>query len=605
MCGIVGWLDWDDDLSSQHAILQKMAQAIQHRGPDEEGYWLSPRAAIAHRRLIVIDPEGGKQPMIYREGDQTCVLSFNGEIYNYLELRRQLELLGHSFQTNSDTEVLLHAFLEWREECVRHLNGIFAFAIWDEKNHRLFLARDHLGVKPLFYCQRGSTFLFGSELKALLAHPKVKPEVEADGLADIIGLGPARTPGFGIFRNVNEVRAGHCVTVTKDQIRTRPYWTLESKVHTDDLDTTTERIRALLQDTVQRQLISDLPLVSMLSGGLDSSGLVALAAEELRKKGQTLQTYSVDFVDNDQHFEEGLLHISLDAPWAKSVSEHVQTRHQEITFNAQDLITHFHMPLRARDLPGLGETDTSLYLFCREMKKKATVSLSGESADEVFNGYPWFQKEKFLNSGKFPWMEHDGWSSFLNEEAIEKIRPQEYLRRRYEEGIAEVHPLEGETALEAQQRKMSYLFITRFLPLLLDRKDRMSMYTGFEVRVPYCDYRLVEYLWNVPWKVKNIDQIEKGLLRRAFKGYLPQEVLYRNKSAYPMTYHPEYYHAILDHMKQILANPNSPLLPLINKSVIQFVLDGKAPMNLAQSTKLIEYLVQINMWLEEYKISIR
>ncbi|MDN4593708.1 asparagine synthase (glutamine-hydrolyzing) [Polycladomyces subterraneus] len=606
MCGIAGWIDWEKDLSGEQPVLEKMAQAIRHRGPDADGFWLSQRAALAHRRLIVIDPEGGLQPMVYRQGDRIYTLTYNGEIYNYLELRRLLQERGHVFKTNSDTEVLLHTYLEWGEDCVRHLNGIFAFAIWDEAEQKLFLGRDHLGVKPLFYAERGSAVLFASEIKALLAHPAVKPELDQDGLAEIFGMGPMRTPGVGVYKDVKEVRAGHTVVFTREGKRITRYWELKSKPHTDDVETTAERIREILEDTVRRQLISDMPLVAMLSGGLDSSGLTAIAGKELSQEGKTLHTYSLDFVGSDRDFQEDLLHRDLDQPWVKRVSEHVKTEHHTIVLDADELLENILVPLRARDLPGIGEMETSLYLLFREMKKDATVALSGESADEVFSGYPWFHQEEFLNARTFPWLVSTGFiSKVMSPEALAKVRPDEYVAARYEEAIAEVPVLPGETELEARQREMSYLFITRFLPFMLDRKDRTSGYVGFEVRVPFCDYRLVEYLFNVPYQMKTVDNIEKGILRRALKGYLPDDVLYRRKSAYPTAQNPKYFQAVKRWMKEILNDANSPVLPLIDKKKVEAVIDGKTELNDGRITKLLEYLIQVNMWLKEYGIVIR
>jgi asparagine synthase (glutamine-hydrolysing) len=361
-----------------------------------------------------------------------------------------------------------------------------------------------------------------------------------------------------------------------------------------------------LEETVRRQLISDMPLVAMLSGGLDSSGLTAIAGKEFSREGETLHTYSLDFIGSDRDFQEDLLHRDLDQPWVKRVSELVKTEHHTIVLDTEELLENMLMPLRARDLPGIGEMETSLYLLFREMKKDATVALSGESADEVFSGYPWFHQEEFLNAHTFPWLVSIGYlSRFMSAEALDKARPDEYVAARYAEAIAEVPALPSETALETRQREMSYLFINRFLPFMLDRKDRTSMYVGFEVRVPFCDYRLVEYLWNVPYKVKTVDDIEKGILRRALKGYLPDDVLYRRKSAYPTAQNPDYFQAVKRWMKEILTDANSPVLPLIDKKKVEAVVDGKADLNASRITKLLEYLIQVNMWLKEYGIVIR
>ena len=402
MSGITGWVDWKRDLSKEQDVLRKMTDAIQHRGPDDEGYWFSERAAMGHRRLFVIDPAGGKQPMAYRSGDHSVVLSCDGFIYNHEDLKSELEKRGHRFGAASDAEVLLRSYLEWGEDFIQRINGFFAIALWDERRHALMLARDRLGVKPLFYKIHHSGLLFGSELKAILAHPEVEPEVDIEGFSEIFAMGPVRTPGFGVFRGMEEVRPGHCVIFTKEKAHHHQYWKLESKPHEDDVDTTVEKIRDLLEDTVKRQMIADKPVVSMLSGGLDSSGLASMASRYLAEQGERLRTYSLDFAGGDQHFNTSLLHASRDEPFVKIVSEYANTDHHTVIIDRDELAEHMFIPLKARDLPAMGEMEASLHLLFREMKKDATVTLSGESADEVFSGYPWFRQDEFLFSGTFP-----------------------------------------------------------------------------------------------------------------------------------------------------------------------------------------------------------
>ncbi|RLQ93834.1 asparagine synthase (glutamine-hydrolyzing) [Falsibacillus albus] len=606
MCGIAGWIDWQEDLSQQQSILKDMTDSIVHRGPDADGFWFSERAAFGHRRLIVIDPEGGKQPMLYQDGNYTVALTYNGELYNYLELRDELETLGHSFKTSSDTEVLLHSYLEWGEDCIRRFNGIFAFGIWDERRSRLMLGRDHLGVKPLFFTKRDNGIIFGSELKVLLSHPKVDAKIDRKGLAEVFALGPMRTPGVGVFKDIEEVRAGHYMIITEEKTETKQYWQLESQEHRDDVDTTVSKIRSILEDTVKRQLLSDMPLVSMLSGGLDSSGLTAIAGKEYKENGKTLETYSIDFVNSEEDFEQDFLRRDLDEPWVRKVSEHVGTKHHSVVFGADKLVENLLVPMRARDLPGVGEIETSLYLLFKEMKKEATVALSGESADEVFSGYPWFHQKEFLDADVYPWLVNLGFiSNLLSEDLKAKIRPEEYRKERFQEAVAEVPFLEGEDELQAKQRQMSYMFITRFLPFMLDRKDRSSMMTGFEVRVPFCDYRLVEYLWNIPFEMKSIDNIEKGILRRAFEGYLPDDVRNRRKSAYPSTKDAAYLEGVSKWMLRVLDNPDSPILPLLDVEKVRKIAEGKVErITGGQARGLFDYLLQINGWLEEYEIEI-
>lgn len=621
MCGIAGWIDWSGDLTNQGSVIERMAATETHRGPDLAGSWLSPHAALAHRRLIVIDPNCGPQPMVYGEHGRQYALTYNGEIYNFRELRRELEELGHTFRTHSDTEVLLHSYLEWDTQCVQHLNGIFAFGLWDEARQRLMLARDHMGVKPLFYAQRGSSMLFASELKALLANPLVKPEVDLQGLSDLfVPIG--KRPGAGIYRDVHEVRPGYMLLFEQERRQTIQYWSLHSAPHTEDLETTVEHVRALLEDTVRRQLIADVPVVTMLSGGLDSSGLTALAGREFRREGKTLNSYSIDFVDSAAHFQGYPLRPSLDAPWVKRVSEYVGTRHHTLTIDTPELVENLLVPMRAHDYPTMGEMETSLYLLCKDMKQEATVALSGESADEVFGGYPWFHNERVLDAQTFPWYADAGFgaqfddtgsigevfSAWLSPDIREKLQLGAYISRLYREALAEVPHLDGENPRDARMRELFYLNLTRFLAMLLDRKDRMSMAVGFEVRVPFCDYRLVEYVWNIPWDMKNVDNIEKGILRRAFADVLPDDARNRRKSAYPSMQNPSYAQALRELVLHILNSANEPIHTLINPSLTRALVGGNAS---NQSDQLDEHvaafferLIQINAWLKEYHVTL-
>ena len=606
MCGIVGWIDWQGDLTREGTTIARMARILCHRGPDAQDQWLSPHAALAHRRLIVIDPRGGGQPMVYHEGDRTFAITYNGEIYNFRELRRELESHGHTFRTRSDTEVLLHAYVEWGEECVQRLNGIFAFGLWDEPKQQLLLARDHLGVKPLYYAQRGGAILFGSELKVLLSHPLVRAEVDAEGLAEVLTC--VRTPGSGVYRDVHELRPGHRVVCREQCMRISRYWGLRSARHLDDLPTTTEKVRALLEDTVRRQLIADVPVVTLLSGGLDSSGLTAMAADDFQQAGKELHTYSIDFVDSARHFQGGALHPSLDAPWVQRVSEHVGTRHHTVLVDTKDLVENLLVPLRANDFPSAGQMNTSLNLLFKAIKQEATVALSGESADEVFGGYPWFHSEAALNAQTFPWLpaflgRKESAFGWLSADVTRTVCPNEQIERQYRIIMSEVPRLAGEDATAARLREMFYLNLTCFLPFLLDRKDRMSMATGLEVRVPFCDYRLVEYVWNIPWEMKTVDSIEKGILRRAFADVLPEDVRLRKKSAYPSAQNPAYEEATRDWTLQILNDSNAAIQPLLNRQVAREMVENRmAGLPGISLVSLYERIIQLNAWLEEYQV---
>lgn len=600
MCGISGIANWRID-DKEMEILKKMNRILAHRGPDEEGLFSDGRVALAHRRLSIIDPQGGQQPMIRQYGHKTFVITYNGELYNTLDLRNQLEAKGHIFFSNSDTEVLLVSYIQWGPLCLEKINGIFAFAIWDQSNQTLFLARDRLGVKPLFYAKEQETFLFASEIKALLAHPLIKPILTRDGLSEILALGPARTPGHGIFKNIRELRPGHFLSCSPSGITIQQYWTLKSQPHTDSLAKTIETVRELLSDAVKRQLVSDVPISTLLSGGLDSSALTALAKDT----SEPLMTFSVSYQDNSMYFQKNSFEPDEDTPWAERMATHLSTEHSSISLKTTELMDSLLPSLVARDLPGMADIDGSLYLLSKEIKRKATVALSGECADEIFGGYPWLYKERKTRT--FPWAN----SLKLREKLFtpEIFSIQEHVQNRYEEALNEVPYLKGEDPFAKQMRELTYLNLTRWMPTLLERKDRMSMAAGLEIRVPFCDHRLVEYAWNIPWEMKYHNQQPKGILREALRDYLPLDVIQRPKSPYPKTHHPEYTKNMQKWLLEIIHNSQSPLLSLINKEkVLEFILNGELSEpwfgQLMRGPQLLAYFIQLNCWLERYGVTI-
>ncbi|WP_028561888.1 asparagine synthase (glutamine-hydrolyzing) [Paenibacillus pinihumi] len=614
MCGITGWIDWTKNLIQESESLERMTDTLAPRGPDASGTWITTHCALGHRRLSVMDPAGGAQPMVRDSGDDTYVIVYNGELYNAPELKKELEQRGRRFTTTCDTEVLLLAYIEWGMACLDRFNGIFAFAIWNSKEENLFLARDRVGVKPLFISQIGGLFLFGSEPKAILAHPAVPSDVGPEGLAEVFMNGPARTPGQGVYRHLSELLPGQCMLVDRSGAKTRTYWKLESKPHTDNIEQTAEHVRWLLKDTVHRQLASDVPVCTLLSGGLDSSALTAIAAAHYRGSGSgEIDTYSVDYADNDKHFKAHAFQPNSDAPFIQVMSDYLGSRHTYIQFDTPELTEALDAAVAARDLPGMADVDGSLYLFCREIKKGATVAISGEAADEIFGGYPWFHREEALSANTFPWALSSAMrSELLSPDVAAWIKPLDYVKDRYADAVAEVPYLDYETPEQQRMRRMSYLNITRFMPTLLDRKDRMSMAVGLEVRVPFCDHRLVEYVFNIPWEIKTSGDREKGILRKALRGILPDEILYRKKSPYPKTHNPNYLTAVQKRLTAILDDPSSPLLPLIHvKKIRELIQSTDASSNipwfgqLMSGPQLFAYLIQVNHWLKTYKVSIK
>ncbi len=614
MCGITGWVAYDRNLVGERGTLAAMTETMACRGPDAAGLWLDAHVAFGHRRLAVIDISGGAQPMaVEHDGRTLLVTTYSGEIYNYRELRAELEAHGHTFRTSSDTEVALHAYLQWGEDFTARLNGMYAFALWDPRTEELLLVRDRMGIKPLYYWPTRDGVLFGSEPKAILAHPEVHAAVDAEGIAELLAF--TKTPGHAVYRGMFELKPGHTLRVRRGGTTERRYWALEAREHTDDLDTTIGRVRELLDDIVDRQLIADVPLCTLLSGGLDSSVVTALAAKSLTADGRgPVRSFAVDFVGQTENFQADALRGTPDGPYARALAAHVGSDHRDIVLDTAQLMDRANRErvLFARDLPyGIGDIDTSLYLLFKAIREESTVALSGESADEVFGGYSWFHDEKIIHTDAFPWLTATrsgfGGSEGTDREALlapgllAKVDIAGYQDNRYREALAQVPRLPGEEGLERRMREISYLHLTRFVQFLLDRKDRASMATGLEVRVPFCDHRLVEYVFNAPWAMKTFDGREKSLLRAAARDVLPDSVANRIKSPYPVTQDPRYAEAVRAQLRGVLDDPDSPVLPLIDVAATARAVDGAPGADLRTSGEIV---LALDSWLRNYDVSI-
>jgi asparagine synthase (glutamine-hydrolysing) len=602
MCGFTGWLSFLGSREDSRKILKEMNRSIKHRGPDEEGYFEDDNIHLGQRRLIVLDPEGGKQPMTNYLDDKRYTIVYNGEIYNYYELRDEINNAGLELDSNCDTEMVLKGYMIWGTDVLKHLNGIFAFAIWDNDLKRLFLARDRFGVKPLFYTIANNNFIFGSEIKALLKFPEVKHEIDEFGIGQLFGFGPARIPCSGVFKNIYELGSGKFMLYTIDGMRIEEYWKLENKEHTDDINTTISNVRDILIDDIRHQLISDVPLGTMLSGGLDSSIVTAISSIAYEEKKSPLKTFSVDYIDNDINFVKSDFQPNSDNEYIKLMKERYNLEHKFIVLDTDELVETLREAMIARDLPGMADVDSSLYLFCREIKKDVTVAISGEYADEVFGGYPWFYREDTLNSNTFPWsLGIEERQKLLSPDI--KINLREIIDHEYNRTMNEV---DGD-----KYKKMMNLNFKWFGATLIDRADRMSMAHGLEVRVPFTDHVLAEYIWNIPWEMKTYNNMEKGILREALKEYLPEEIYKRKKSPYPKTHNPNYTIAVKNILNEIIEDNDSPILDLINKEYVKEIIETNGTAftrpwfgQLMTGPQLMAYLIQLNMWLEEYRVQI-
>ncbi len=611
MCGIAGFIDYKRNFLTEkrkhEAIADKMAERIRHRGPDAKGVCVCEHTVFSHARLAVIDPNGGKQPMSRISGGYEFIITYNGELYNTEELRNTLKSYGYVFTTHSDTEVLLYMYIHYGTECTQYLNGIYAFCIWDSMRQRIFAVRDRFGVKPFFYTFADGTFVFSSEIKSLFEYPGIVPEISDDSLREIFAVSPPRTQGTGTYKNIFELEPGSMIVYDRNSFKKERYWQIKAMEHKDSYEDTVSKVRELVIDSVKRQLVSDVPLATFLSGGLDSSVITAIAAIEAKKNSRRLDTYSFEYKDNSKYFHPTAFQPDSDDYWAKRMSEAFDTNHRRLICMNEYLADNLEKAEEFKDLPGMADVDVSLMYFCSEVKKNHTVVLSGECSDELFGGYPWFRSEKAFNTAAFPWSyDMSIRNGILRDEVRERLNLDEYAFYRYNESVKMTPAYSGDSAEEKRRREIAFLNINWFMLNLLERKDRMSMASGLEVRVPFCDHRLAEYVYNIPWEIKNKDNVSKSVLREAMRGILPDDVLYRKKSPYPKTHNPIYENEVKEKVRKIIEDKNSPILEYADKSKIEELIEKKADLGspffgqLMALPQFLGYIVQVNHWLKNF-----
>lgn len=602
MCAIAGAVG----LPISQTVEKRMLHSMLRRGPDGNGVFQDNDCTLLHSRLAIIDPEGGRQPMSLSWAGEEYSICYNGEIYNTEEIREELKKLGHSFFGHSDTEVVLHGYAQWGEGVLSRLNGIFAFGIWAGKGKRLFLARDRIGVKPLFYTLHQGGILFASEIKTILEYPSVPRVLNRAGIGEIFLLGPGRIPDSGVLAGIKSMEPGWCGCFEEGKWHQWAYWKLKDREHTESFSETREHTAYLVEDAIRRQMVSDVPIGTFLSGGLDSSLITAVVGKEFEKRGKRLPTFSVDYQDNDRFFQPGKFQPNPDADFIGIMEEAVPCIPNHTVLTPAELFSTLGMATEARDLPGMADVDFSLLAFCKRIREKVKVALSGECADEIFGGYPWYRDPEVRNRNGFPWAQN-------STERFSMLLPQwqmgleGFAQQQYEDTLRNCDILPGISALETRMKQMVNLNLRWFMQTLLDRKDRMSMYWGLEVRVPFCDYRIVEYLYGVPWEMKDYRGREKGLLRYAMERWLPEEILWRKKSPYPKTFHPEYRKLTFDAMENLMKR-DAPLWELISKERVQALMDGQMQWpwygQLMREPQTIAFLLQTEYWLENYRIKI-
>ena len=590
MCGFTGWYKKNHEKKNKK-IIKKMTNTLKYRGPDQKGYFIDKNILLGHRRLSIIDPKNGRQPYTYKG----YTIVYNGEIYNTEEIKQKLK--NYTFETTCDTEVLLKGYIEYKEKVLDMIEGIYAFAIY--KEDEIFLARDRVGVKPLFFTLINNNFIFASEIKALLKNKLVKPIINKESLQELLSLSPSRIPGSGVFKNIKELRPGHYMIYKNNKLTIKRYWNILEKNIKDDYITAKNKIEKYLTDSIKRQMVSDVDIACLLSGGLDSSIITAVVS----KNKKNLDTYSIDYEDNDKYFKKTNFTVSQDKEYINIMKNKFKTKHHYIIITQRKLAKYLKESVIARDLPGMADIDSSLLWFSKEIRKKHKVILSGECADEIFGGYPWFYREELNNS--FPWLNNiDYRNKLLKKELQEKLNLKEFIQTQYENIIKEVPK-----SKEQHYKNLFYLNMTYFMPTLLERKDRMTMRASIEARVPFADTKLIEYLWNLPWEYKYHNNQEKGILRDAYKNLLPEQIINRKKNPYPKTHNPKYTKIVIKLLKKKLKNKNSILHKLFDEEKLNELIETKGESfetpwfgQLMTGPQLLAFLYQIDIWATTYKI---
>ncbi len=611
MCGIVGWCNLKENIRDNTGIMDKMIDTLKFRGPDSKGLKTYNHALIGHRRLSIVDPTGGMQPMTKKIGDREYTICYNGELYNTEEVRKGLIERGYTFDSYGDTEVLLTSYIAYGKKCVDYINGIYAFGIWDEYNEELFLCRDPLGIKPLFYSHKNNNLIFASEIKTLLQHPQIDSVVDRDGLIELISLGPARKLGSGVFKDIKEISPGTCLILNRQKMTLEQYWELEAREHEDDLETTKKHVRELLIDIIETQLVSDVPVCTFLSGGLDSSIISKVAFDYFKDNNiETLNTFCIGYKDNDKYFKKNVFQPNSDSDFVGIMVDYLGSNHHDIILDNIDLAHALNDATLAADLPGMADIDSSLYLFAKEVRKYATVALSGECADEVFGGYPWFTRE-YDSIEIFPWADSIQYRKNILKDSLKELPIEEYTKGVCRDAINKIPKVAGESHDDRIMRELSYINIKYQMITLINRKDRMTMANSLEGRVPFGDKRLVQYAFNLPKEIKLLNGREKGLLREAVRGLVPDVIIDRKKSPYPKTHNPLYTKEVGNMLRDIIEDKNSPIHQIVDYDFVSKLIDTGGSSferpwygQLMTGPQIIAYLIQLNNWMKIYNVKL-
>ncbi len=560
MCGIVGFTKYNSHIDHE-AVLGEMSSSLRHRGPDDEGFYMDPHIALGHRRLSIIDLSTGHQP-IFNEDKSLCVI-LNGEIYNYRELREDLIAKGHVFSTQTDTEVIVHLYEEYEEQLVNHLNGMFAFALWDRNRDTLLLARDRSGKKPLYYTEINNNLIFASELKAILAYPLFKKEIDNHSLMKYLSHEYVPSP-HTIFKGVKKLAAGHSLSYKMGKACIQKYWDYhfhQAEYQGLSKEEIYSELDRLIRNSVERRLMSDVPLGVFLSGGIDSSAIVAYMAELMDAK--QIKTFTIGF--DEKAYDE--------SDFARSVARHFGTDHHEKILSPKVLIDILPEVVDFMDEPFADASVMPTYLLSRFTREKVTVALGGDGGDELFMGYQTFQANRLAQvyeriplpihrimtylAHKLPVSTHYMSFDFKVKRFLDGVHKDKQYREAHWLGAFSLDDLQtlvsGDRGISTSYKelysedikyyqesdaqndldRLSYYYLKTFMTdQILVKVDRASMASSLEVRAPFLDVQVMDFVTSIPHKYKLKGLNTKYILKKILAQKLPKEIVKRPKRGF-------------------------------------------------------------------------
>lgn len=548
-----------------------------------------------------------KEKSFFMDG---CYIQFEGTIFNAKEIGQRLRNDGRAVGEDLES-ILLAAFHAYGPDMAKQLEGTFAFSIVDRQRETIWLFRDPIGVQTLYYTLQNGVLIYSSCLDKILKYPGMQAQIDREGLCELLGMGPARTPGKTPFKGIYELPPGSILKYSGRGLQIQQYWKLRTLEHHEDEEQTIERTAELLERAIITQ--TDAVTKSMdgkdaavlLSGGLDSSYVAAVYQKKKNTQGK-IYTYSLDFPESKEYFSPNEYQPELDRPYVDMMVRHLQSHHNYIWCGLQQQVEGLLPAMRNHDLPCMADIQSTLDYFCMEVGKEQKAILTGECADEIFGGYPWFHVPELMNQEGFAWsLDLKPRTDVLTADCNEKLHLNDYVMEQYLSACNDIAYLPNETEQDRTLRRNAYLTIQYFMQTLIRRTAVSARMAEITPLVPFADPQVVEYAYNIPWAFKKKDGVRKYILRQAAKPYLPEGVANRAKSPYPKNYHPSYMGMLMDKVKEMEEGP-CPIYEFVDKKALLATEEMDRPWfgQLMKKTQMIAYYLQVNAWLVEYNVNI-